>query len=58
MYQLTEDEINRIEAILDHAEDHPGFVNGTDVAAIGNILLRLFKEEKKPAKRTPAKKDD
>lgn len=57
MYKLTEEEIKQINDILDACDDHPHFVNGKDVAAIAEIMLRLFKDDSKPTpKKAPAKK--
>ena len=57
MYKLTEQEIKDINDILDACDDHPHFVNGKDVAKIGDIMLRLFSKDSKPApKKAPAKK--
>lgn len=57
MYKLTEQEIKDINDILDACDDHPHFVNGKDVAKIGEILLRLFSKDSKPApKKATAKK--
>ena len=57
MYKLTEQEIKDINDILDACDDHPHFVNGKDVARIGEIMLRLFSKDIKPAsKKAPAKK--
>lgn len=54
---LTDKEKAEIEDILIAAEDHSGFVNGRDVAAIARILLRIFEAPSKPApKKAPAKK--
>lgn len=56
MPTLTDAEVKEINDILDAVEDHPGFVNGKDVAKIAEIMLRLFTPAKPEAKKSPAKK--
>ena len=58
--QLSKEQIEKLDGILEACEDHPGFISGDDVAAIAKILKELFAEKPKqaPKKRTqkPAEK--